>query len=268
MNIVFYTWDKPYKMRLCKVLSEGAAKVGHNVSVRGAFNEVEEGSDVAVFIGCNRVVRDAYDAYRAAGKHTVYIDKGYLRYAEQGMKEPREYYRVAVDCFQPSSYVMELGTDSSRWERERIEQKPWRTEGSVVLYADASDKYKEWFKITPQDTYDDLSNLTMMSLKTVVYRSRNDATRIYDCLKDTWLLVTRGSNATVDAILYGVPVLVTGESCISLPLTSGGMVNDEVCVPSDESRYRWLCGLSWCQFTPDEFESGMAWKKINERLAV
>ena len=267
MNIALYTWNKPYKTNILAAMAAGARRSGHECQLRGTFTEVEEDADAAVFIGCNQVVKEAYDAYLAAGKHTIYIDKGYLRYAEQGVVDPREYYRVAVDCFQPSDYVMDLGVDASRWERERINPRPWRTEGDLILYADVSRKYKDWFDLTDKDVEDDLQNLKNASLKSVVYRSRNDETKIYEALTKAWALATLGSNAAVDAILYGVPVIVTGVDCIALPIAGEKLFYDDgLYIPSDEERYRWLCGLAWCQFTLTEFETGFAWKKLNERL--
>jgi len=266
MNVVFYTGDKPYKRDLCFAMAEGVRKAGHNRKIVGVFEKVDDDADVVVLIGCNRVVREAFDAYRAMGKHVVYVDKGYLRYREQGVKIPREYYRIAVDCFQPSSYVMDLGDEESRWGRERIVPRPWRTDGDHIIYADSSNKYKEWFGIDDEDVSEELWKLRLSTTKTIIYRPRNCEVPIYDGLKTAWVLVTRGSNAAVDAILYGVPVLLTGDDCISSPLASRGMVDDKVFVPTDEARYRWLCGLAWCQYTPEELESGFAWKKINERL--
>ncbi len=266
MNVVFYTWNKSYKRDLCFAMAEGARKVGHNRRVLGIFEKVEDNADVAVLIGCNRGTRLAFDAYRSAGKHVVYVDKGYLRYREQGMKTPREYHRIAVDCFQPASYVMDLGDDESRWEREKIKPWPWRVDGDHIIYADSSNKYKEWFDIDDEDVSEELWKLRWSTTKTIVYRPRNCEASIYDFLTSAWALVTRGSNAAVDALLYGVPVLLTGDDCVSAPLASRGMVNDQVFVPSDEDRHRWLCGLAWCQYTPEELESGFAWRKINERL--
>lgn len=268
MNIAFYTWNKPRKSELMQALENGATEFGHDCALRGAFTKVEEEVDVAVFMGCNIVVKKAVEEYSKAGKHYVYFDKGYLRYAEQGLKDPCEYYRVAIDCFQPSQYIMELGLkDDSRWGQIGITPKPWRSEGSLVLYADSSDKYKEWFGWSDDDVSDDLWNLRVSTQKTIVYRPRNCEVSIYEQLDDTWALVTRGSNAAVDAILYGVPVVLSVDSrCISSPLANRGMVDDQVYVPSDTDRHQWLCGLAWCQFTVQELSTKFAWSHITERL--
>ena len=266
MNIIFYTWSKPYKINLCRVMSDGAFKAGHNCRTLGVFKGVDETADAAVFIGCNRVVREAFDAYREAGKHTIYIDKGYLRYREQGLVENREYYRVAVDSFQPSNYVMALGHDSSRWDEIRIPICRWREQGEFILYADVSKKYHDWFGTNPLVSQVDLNMLH--SSRSVMYRSRNDKVSIYEELKKSWALVTRGSNAAVDALIYGVPVCVTGEHCVTLPLTWKNELRniDQISLPSDEDRYRFFCGLAWCQFTLNELETKFAWEKIMERI--
>lgn len=262
MNIAFYTWNKPRKTQLMKTMADGARALGHKCQLRGNFVDVEKEADVAVFTGCNQVVKAAVDAYAQAGKHYVYVDKGYLRYAEQGLQEPKEFYRVAVDCFQPSNYVMELGKfDQSRWDELRIIPKPHCVGGRFVIYADVSEKYRAWFNLgQSQDNLRDLGP--------VIYRSRNDEKSIYEQLENAWLLVTPGSNASVDAILYGVPVVVTGESCISLPITSTTIpdYDGEIYFPSDETRYQWLCGLAWCQFTLEELSTKFAWHHLTRRL--
>lgn len=270
MNIAFYTWNKPRKKELMISMSDGARKFGHHVSLFGPFTGVEPYIDVAVFMGCNLVVKEALEAYAQAGKNYIYVDKGYLRYEEQGLKEPIDFYRVSVNCFQPVDYVVELGESlgSKRWERLRIKPFPWKTGNGDLIYADTSNKYKDWFGLTERNVADDLLDLNETSKRRVVYRSRGEASKIYDQLPNACALATRGSNAAVDAILYGVPVCLLGTGlCISRPLSRS---IEEIFLgnlPSEEQRMVWLWGLAWCQFTLAELScSSVAWKTITERL--
>jgi len=86
-------------------------------------------------------------------------------------------------------------------------------------------------------------------------------------LPDAWALVTFGSNAAVEALTAGVPVIVTGDG-IARPLARTQEENiDDLFIPSDAVRRQWLADMAYCQFNVQEMESGLAWKILREQIA-
>ncbi len=79
-------------------------------------------------------------------------------------------------------------------------------------------------------------------------------------LKDVWCVVTHVSACAVDAILSGVPAIVTGPS-IARPIS--GKIED-IEKPPTPDRERWLNNLAYSQFSVQDIKSGLAKAILDE----
>ena len=74
-------------------------------------------------------------------------------------------------------------------------------------------------------------------------------------LNEAGHVVTFNSNSGVDAVLHGVPAITMDEGAMAWDVA--GHKLGEIVRPDRE---RWAHWLSWCQWTPDELESGVCWE--------
>jgi hypothetical protein len=72
----------------------------------------------------------------------------------------------------------------------------------------------------------------------------------------------------VDAIIAGVPVIITGDG-IAKPLGRATLkyIND-LYYPTDTERYQFLCDLAYIQWNLDELRNGLAWSHIKPQIEI
>ena len=85
-------------------------------------------------------------------------------------------------------------------------------------------------------------------------------TPIQQALAGAWCLVTYVSNAAVDAVIAGVPVICLGQ-CAGLLMGSSD-IRDVANPPTPHGREEWLAQLVANQWTLDEIASGEAWRVL------
>lgn len=81
---------------------------------------------------------------------------------------------------------------------------------------------------------------------------------ILDALKDTWCLVTHASNAAIDALVAGIPVIALGHSAVR-PI-SWSWENIERPIWFDREPVFWA--LAHHQWQLDEMRGGEAWESV------
>ena len=85
-------------------------------------------------------------------------------------------------------------------------------------------------------------------------------------LGGAWATVTHGSNFCFESVTSGVPCIILGDG-VARPISSTRLSQIETPrLATDVERRKWLCGLSYCQWTLPEFASGQAWAEIKRRL--
>ncbi len=161
-----------------------------------------------------------------------------------------------------------------RFEKHHGHLKPWRTEGSHIILAgqvpgDMSLQGRdlsEWYEVTAQ-------RLLAKYGKRVIYRPHPEtlrrgmqrwaptscsgldiATPLAKTLQDAFALVCWNSNASVDAVLAGVPAITADQGAMAWEVTSH-VVLDPLLRPPREA---WAARLAGCQWLPDEISSGEA----------
>lgn len=264
-------------------LKAGFEKHGETVEVvpTHEFVRPDWGSQLAVVIGIKGHSKRIFEEYRRGGRSPMLIDKSYVGRGE--------YLRISVGGFQPP-YAHTVKRPSDRWEKMRdalrIDVKPKRGKGgSYLIFAGSSQKYCDWHGLG------DVSEFAA-SVCTSINKTTHSGIRLLYRPKPSWVaghkedvrliegtefsgpdvkldkllpkcrsLVTHGSNAAVEAVIAGVPVVVVSkDACAADPMADHDIGNVlDPSFPDDAARWQWLCDLAYCQFNIDEIANGTAW---------
>lgn len=235
-------------------------------------------AELVVFAGTypRHLVTAAY----FAGKHTLIIDKGYFH--------RQHYYRFALDAFQPW-YLYQMSSTSDRFRALKLPMNGrQRTNGhSHIMFAGSSDHYHSWHGLPPPAQYAQIicQQIRAITRAPIVYRpkpswwAKPDTLRVVpseaelsDSLREPIsralvgcrCVVTHGSNVAVDALRYGVPVLLLSEDASPVRFLASNVWNDllEPRWPTDEERMSLFSNMAWCQFTLEEVADGLAWDSV------
>ena len=289
MKIVFYhSIHKAYEQRICDALGEGMAIHGDELILvhKGDWVGPIVGTDGAMMFGVK--ARRLFAPHKEVGIPPIFVDKGYLGLKGTGARA--DYFKFSVGSMHPLSYFQAEPHPGDRFKALKITVKPWRsqTEGSKILLALSSRKYCVWYGI---DNPHKFAAKIVREIQKVLDMAGNDCEIIYrpkpswdeaqpvkgagysrppegirDVLRDTHCLVTHGSNAAIDAILMGVPVVVLGPG-IAQPVASRDIKG--VIKPYRPSRGQvdqWLRDIAYCQWTTEELRSGLAWDHIRKDI--
>jgi len=226
-----------------------------------------------------------FKEYRALGRHTVYIDKGFTRQGDNdfGNRLPK-FFRVSADAFQATEYFQAKPRSKDRWQALGLHVEDWKPakKDGKILVAGGSEKYSLWHGHEGGATgwaTRAIEEVRKYSKRDIIYRPKPSwseakpisgtefsraPTGILSELKRSWALVTFGSNAAVDAICAGVPIFVTGDG-IAKPMGLSDLSQiEKPWRPSDKEKMQWVYDLSYCQWSLPEFESGEAWAILRQ----
>lgn len=186
---------------------------------------------------------------RKAGHDWIYGDHGYFGRGE--------YFRITKNAFQHSGVVGRM----RYYPHDKFGK--WRTKGRYVLVCPPDDKIANLMGFDERDWLRDvLTRLRANTDRTIKVRER-DKEQEYPLEQDlagAWALVTWGSNAAVEALLYGVPVFCTGDCAASVMGRADPIGIEYPYYP--DNRYEWAATLAANQWTLDEIASGMAWEVL------
>ena len=88
---------------------------------------------------------------------------------------------------------------------------------------------------------------------------------IKDSLRDCWCVVTSASNASIDAVWYGVPVLTQDPMSMVYDISSNNISEVEYPYLHDDM-CQFFYDLCYAQWKPEEIASGEAWSHIREGI--
>lgn len=81
-------------------------------------------------------------------------------------------------------------------------------------------------------------------------------------LAEAACVIAYNSNATVDAVLAGIPAITVDEGAMAWPVSSHNLV--EPLVTPDRSE--WFRRMAWCQWTIGEIQDGSAWELVRTAM--
>jgi hypothetical protein len=265
---------------VAKALGRGVTGCGHQYAVRPRAEFAGPEADVGVVMSVGANSRAIFDSYLAAGRHVVYVDKGYTRVKNNATGS--RYWRVSVDAFQPFAYFR-CGRPTDRWRALGIKVAQTRRKGRHVLFTGSSQTFCEWHGLGDATAYATsvLRGIARHTDRPVVYRPRpywerrvpidgfgysGDDERFVTALDGAHCVVTYGSNTCFEALISGVPAIVLGNG-IAGPLCDNTLAAvDSPSFPDRDQIKQLANDLAYCQWTLAEMVSGECWENIEPLL--
>lgn len=230
--------------------------------------------DIACMVGVKNL--DALQEHRARGIPVIYIDKGY----DRGVG----IWRISFNAHQPTEYLGEWGKNDARLAKFRWRIPTWRKSGAHVLMAGSGMKYHYMKDLGHPTDYAGITvaEIRKYSTRVIKYRPKpswgeavpvagTDFSRektIYEPLKNAWALITYGSNSCFEAMMTGIPSIVTGDA-VTRSISSNCISEIERPRLAGHSEVKQLlCNLSYSQWHYDEFADGSLWDFIKQEIGV
>lgn len=280
MKIAFHQSDKERERMLAANFCLGARRAGHETEARPLGPDQPIGDcDLAVMVGVKS--RDLWRASRAAGVRTLMIDKGYSRHRKDG--RIWEYWRISLDAHHPTNTtLLKRSMHWNRFESLGIDVLPYRgkSKGSILI-AGSSAKYHSFYDLPEPTSYATklIKRLGKKSDREIVYRPKpswRDARplegarysvgkeHLSNLFETTYCLITHGSNACFDAMVYGVPCIILGDG-VARSISSTDIEDiDRLMITTDIARRQLLANLAFHQWTESEMASGEMFKTLGE----
>lgn len=160
--------------------------------------------------------------------------------------------------------------DYARFERLGVEIRPPHTTGKYVLLALQSDQfYTRWTSLTLRDYVEKMRrNVRRLGRRNLrlrwkpLGRMRHQRPLAED-LAGAWIVVTHSSAVALEALAFGLPVIVTERTFCAGRLATPWDQLEEPYRPSTEARRELFARVAGCQYTLDEMRSGEAWERLS-----
>ena len=242
--------DKPKSQR---VLEAFAAGCGGRV-VQTSARSLEPGP--AAFYGVRPGWAHLWRQAQATARDWYYLDNSWFDAGRE------RYYRIGVNAVQSWS---QKPSDGRRLAALGIGIKPWRPQGEgPVIVCRQSDEYMRtvagWQGGALAWQEDVLNAMRPHTRRHIVVRVKGASRPLATDLEAAHLLVTHSSAAAVEALIAGVPVIVTDHQCAAAGFSSRFESIDNPVRP--EGREPWAARLADSQWTLDELQKGMAWPTL------
>lgn len=180
-------------------------------------------------------------------------------YGDHGFFGRGQFYRCSRNEYQFDG--LSGDDDPARFRRFGIPVKEWRKTGSHVLLCPNSADFMRRFG-APNWIDETVKELRRFTDRPLRVRWKHDSRPIRLDLADCWAVVTFTSNAGVDAVLAGVPVIAT-RKCAALSMGCGDLSKIESPVTPD-GREQWAARLANHQWTLAEMARGDLWRVLGQ----
>jgi hypothetical protein len=254
---------KAFKLALFNRIGATIQRAGGAV-VRGDFALLDHkvGKGRVPIVGCTPELRPYIDRWKAEGRDWIYWDRGYARRVfatDLPTGSDGGYYRWHVGSYQLQGLRGDVASD--RWRALQTDVQPWRTTGRHIVVAEPSPTYQRFHGIEGW-TERTLAQLKQFTDRPIVVRDKEMqrfGRKLHEDLRGAHCLVTHGSNAAVEAVIMGCPVVVHPDSAAALVgLTDLSQVEQ----PVYPDREPWLRSLAYSQFNERELVDGTLWRLL------
>ena len=218
-----------YGELIMAAFAEGCA----GVHVKSAYPKYKGGTTVVW--GLARGAPQLVEKAREDGEDWYYVDHGYFKRGHT-----TGYYRVTKNGHQ-QDWIRDCPPD--RWGKLGTKLHP-RRHGSQVIIVPPSASVQAVFGPFFDPPAGQLS--------------KKDGKPFFEKFPDARVVYTYNSIAAVEAIVNGIPCVVTGQSGAS-PMASKSI--DDLVLPAD-LQHPWACSLAYGQFTLEEMRAGIAWNIV------
>jgi len=157
------------------------------------------------------------------------------------------------------------GPDHDRMRALGVQIAPWRSGGGHIVICPPAMEFAQQEGFSARQWLASIHRrLTSVTDRPIFVRTRERAAEVplsVD-LHDAWCLVTCQSNASVEAIVAGVPAFVTMD-CAAVPMAGTDLSQVEHPAMPD-GREDWAAALCANQWTLDEILDGSAWRALSD----
>ena len=190
------------------------------------------------------------------------LDTGYF-----GNIKRKEIIRVSINNFQDQSPIIDRPDD--RLKSLSLEIQDF-VRGTSIVIVPPDEKISKSFKLTDNWVEKTQEEIKKYSDRPIKIRNRPGSrnTRVLsdtfsDFIKnDTHVVIGYSSNALVEAVLCGIPVIALGHSATTSLMNYKISDIENISNIDQEKRYSWLKHLSYRQFSHKELENGIAWELL------
>ena len=247
--------SKPKSQRVLEAFAAGA---GGRV-VETSAQRLEAGA--AAFYGVRPAWRHLWDEARADGRDWFYLDNAWFDAGRE------RFFRVGVNALQSWS---QEPSDGRRLRELGVKVRDRDPDvGEHIVVCRQSDEFMRcaagWQGGMLGWQEDVLNELKRHTDRLIVVRQKGADKPLEHDLHRAHCLVTHSSAAAVEALISGVPVIVTDHECAAARF---GMKFEQLergrALDPDEIA-AWAARLADSQWTLDELRSGAAWKAIRGR---
>lgn len=190
---------------------------------------------------------------RKCGLDWYYGDHAYFR--------RHHFYRVTKNAMQHTGTGFLSMTEKIRAEKllRPSEVKPWRKSGKNIIICAQTDGFHKRMGVADWES-EIRQKLALVTDRPIISRTKKTARPLAEDLMDAWCVITHSSNAAVEAVLDGVPVISTAD-CASSVMGLHDAFNVEYPIyPS--GRWEWAAKLAANQWTLEEIRKGLCWDRI------
>jgi len=192
------------------------------------------------------------------------LDTGYF-----GNVKTKEIVRVSVNSFQDQSKIVDRPSD--RLDRLEINIQNF-DRGAAVVIVPPDRKISKSFGLSADWVEQTQAAILKHTDRAVRIRHRPDSrtdrllhNSFEDFVKhDTHVVVGYSSNALVEAVLLGIPVIALGHSVTTSLMRYEISMIEHIPNVDQDLRHSWLKHLAYRQFTHSELADGTAWALLTQ----
>lgn len=248
---------KAFKLRLFERIGARLGGV-----VRGDVAALDRlPADLVPIVGCTPALTPLIKRWRATGRLFAYWDRSYFRRVfatDLPVGADGGFYRWTINAFQMQA-IRDVPPD--RWKAAATPLWPWSKSGRHIVVAEPSPTYQRFHEIEGW-TARTVAEIKRHTDRPIVIRDKEMqrfGRKLHEDLKGAHCLVTHGSNAAVEAVIMGCPVVVHPDSAASLVgLTDIAGIE----APIYPDREPWCWSLAYNQWSEREMTDGTLWRML------
>jgi hypothetical protein len=246
-----------FKQKLFNRIGE---KIGH--VIRDDFDALDKlPNDVIPIVGCTPELRPLILKWQQTAREWIYWDRGYMDRVfatDLPTGDNGGYYRWHRNSFQMQR-IDDVPDD--RWKASKAKLWPWARNGDHIVVAEPSPTYARFHGIEKW-TRDVARRLGELTKRPLLFRNKEMqrfSRKLHEDLKGAHCLVSHGSNAAVEAVIMGCPVIVDRCSAAALVGKTNLVEIENLAYPDREP---WVRSLCYNQFNEAELTDGTLWRMI------
>ena len=279
MKVITYLSGNPVHDRVLNAFHNG---IPVDLTITAETRHVSKGwapADVAVVFGIGKKKvpvswprGKVCQGQLSTGKPLVVLETGYIHRGDG----PDNHYAAGFNGLNGRADFRNQGVPGDRWNKLRVNIRGYRLFGQHILVCgqvpwDASVDHHDhlgWIRAT-------VARLNNITGKPIIFRPHPLAQGVnYGLLKgatfstkslaedlqDCHAVVTYNSNTGVDALLEGIPVFTDDDGSMVRAVSNHDIADIEN--PTQFDRAVWANDIAYTQWTPVEFERGLAWHHL------